>query len=578
MSSEAHLQALWNLLKDRTDVTCRKAASDLSLARDSVVSALKSLEAKNVLSSALQRVTVTRLTPSALDFFRQGAPEVRLVKALQEDRETHPEGLPRSILAQKLGDLVLNLAQAQAIRNHWVEVVKKDKKDPDPVLKLLDGVTEYRDEVHDVLERACPQIVSLASSGTAVEDLDEDALQVSDSLSAEDAKYLKLRKLSETATVKYFKITKGPNFARGIAKPAAELTSAMLSAYSAALAANEDPAEALQKTGIDTITPLNFNALGALPCEGALHPLMQVRRAFVEIFTGLGFEQMPTPLWCESSFFNFDALFQPQQHPARDAHDTFFIAGECATAKLEKLDREYLEAVRRMHEQGDPRIRSSGYRYHWDINEALKCIMRTHTTAVSARMLYRMGKEYKRTGVFTPKKYFSIDRVFRNETLDATHLCEFHQVEGFIVDFNLNLGNLIAAIREFFEHLGIKDIKFKPTYNPYTAPSMEVFAFHPGLGRLVEMGNSGMFRPEMLAPMGLPEGVTCIAWGLSLERPTMIAYGIDNIRDLIGPSTDLDFIGRCGFFKDASQATPAAPAAPVAGPAPCVAGTTAERA
>lgn len=554
MSSEAHLQALWDLVKDRADVTCRRAASDLSLARDSVVSALKSLEAKSVLSSALQKVTVTRLTPSALEFFRQGSPEVRLARALQEAREAHPEGLPRSALADKLGELVLNLAQAQAIRNRWIEVVKKDKKDPDPVLRLVGEGVEYRDEVHEVLERVCPRIASLASSGVAVEDLEEDALAVSDSITPEDAKYLKLRKLTETATVKFFKITRGPNFDRGIVKPAAELTSAMLSSYAASVAAGEDPAEALRKSGADNITALNFDALGALPAEGALHPLMQVRRAFVEIFTGLGFEQMPTPLWCESSFFNFDALFQPQQHPARDAHDTFFVAGECATAKLEKLDREYVEAVKRMHEQGDPRIRSAGYRCHWDLSEALKCIMRTHTTAVSARMLYQMGQEYKRTGVFTPKKYFSIDRVFRNETLDATHLCEFHQVEGFVVDFNLNLGNLIATIREFFEHLGITDLKFKPTYNPYTAPSMEVFAFHPGLGRLVEMGNSGMFRPEMLAPMGLPEGVTCIAWGLSLERPTMIAYGIDNIRELIGPSTDLNFIRRCGFFKDASQA------------------------
>ena len=77
-------------------------------------------------------------------------------------------------------------------------------------------------------------------------------------------------------------------------------------------------------------------------------------------------------------------------------------------------------------------------------------------------------------------------------------------------------------------------LRFKPAFNPYTEPSMEIFAFHPMLDKWVEVGNSGMFRPEMLEPMGLPDDVNVIAWGLSLERPTMIMYGIDNIRDLFG--------------------------------------------
>lgn len=121
-------------------------------------------------------------------------------------------------------------------------------------------------------------------------------------------------------------------------------------------------------------------------------------------------------------------------------------------------------------------------------------------------------------GKFEPQKYFSIDRVFRNETLDATHLAEFHQVEGVIADYDLTLGDLIGTLHEFFSKLGITKLKFKPAYNPYTEPSMEIFCFHEGLGKLIEIGNSGMFRPEMLLPMGLPENVNVIAWGLSLER------------------------------------------------------------
>ncbi|XP_023217393.1 phenylalanine--tRNA ligase alpha subunit-like [Centruroides sculpturatus] len=153
-------------------------------------------------------------------------------------------------------------------------------------------------------------------------------------------------------------------------------------------------------------------------------------------------------------------------------------------------------------------------------------------------MLYKLAQQEK----FTPTKYFSIDRVYRNETLDATHLAEFHQIEGVVADYNLTLGDLIGTLHQFFSKLGIEKLRFKPAYNPYTEPSMEVFSYHEGLKKWVEIGNSGIFRPEMLLPMGLPKQVTVIAWGLSLERPTMIKYGIDNIRDLVGHKVNLQMV------------------------------------
>lgn len=153
-------------------------------------------------------------------------------------------------------------------------------------------------------------------------------------------------------------------------------------------------------------------------------------------------------------------------------------------------------------------------------------------------MLYKVAQEKE----FKPVKFFSIDRVYRNETLDATHLAEFHQVEGVVLDRNLTLGDLIGVLSEFFRKLGITELEFKPAYNPYTEPSMEIFCFHKGLGKWIEIGNSGVFRPELLLPMGLPEDVSAIAWGLSLERPTMIKYGYNNIRDLVGPKVDLHMV------------------------------------
>lgn len=165
-------------------------------------------------------------------------------------------------------------------------------------------------------------------------------------------------------------------------------------------------------------------------------------------------------------------------------------------------------------------------------------------------------------------KYFSIDKVFRNETLDATHLAEFHQIEGIIADYGLTLGDLIGTLYEFFKKLGITQLRFKPAYNPYTEPSMEIFCYHNGLEKWIEIGNSGMFRPEMILPMNLPPNVNVTGWGLSLERyinrktdaccailqfdidifyfldfrPTMIKYGLNNIRDLVGPRVDMEMV------------------------------------
>jgi phenylalanyl-tRNA synthetase alpha chain len=278
--------------------------------------------------------------------------------------------------------------------------------------------------------------------------------------------------------------------------------------------------------------PLNLgkDVMGIPPNGGNLHTLWKCRTMMKEIFLEMGFQEMPTNNYVESSFWNFDTLFQPQQHPARDAHDTFFLSDPATSTEFPP---EYLARVKEMHEKGGNG--SIGWRYDWSEAEAAKNILRTHTTAVSSRMLYQLAQQKE----FKPVKYFSVDRVFRNESLDATHLAEFNQIEGLVADYDLTLGNLMGIIREFFEKLGITNLKFKPAYNPYTEPSMEIFSWHEGTQKWLEIGNSGMFRPEMLGPMLLPEGVRVIAWGLSLERPTMIKYKRRNIRSLFGHKVDV---------------------------------------
>lgn len=225
--------------------------------------------------------------------------------------------------------------------------------------------------------------------------------------------------------------------------------------------------------------------------------------------------------------------------------DTFFISDParadkpCAPPDAQpdekKLDYEkYWDDVRTVHESG--KFGSIGYRYPWKEDESLRLVLRTHTTATSTYMLHKLAANPR------PARYFSIDRVFRNETVDATHLAEFHQVEGVIADFGLTLGGLIGFMEVFFAKMGIHNLRFKPAYNPYTEPSLEIFSFHAGLKKWVEIGNSGMFRPEMLEPMGLPKDLRVYGWGLSLERPTMIKYKIKNIRELLGHKVDLGFV------------------------------------
>lgn len=262
---------------------------------------------------------------------------------------------------------------------------------------------------------------------------------------------------------------------------------------------------------------------------------------------------MPTASYVESAFWCFDTLFVPQQHPARDLQDTFYLSDPSTSLPPPK---EYYDSVAKVHEHGG--YGSLGYRAPWNESESRKLLLRTHTTASSARLLKEIASQ---PGGFKPAKLFSIDRVFRNETLDATHLAEFHQVEGVVADKNLTLADLIGELRgpgylticfltdpssgfmkTFFNKMGIHQLRFKPAYNPYTEvrfrfvllvtqslnynpqPSMEIFAFHPQLKKWVEIGNSGMFRPEMLEPMGFPKDVRVHGWGLSLERPTMIRY------------------------------------------------------
>ncbi|CAG9787021.1 unnamed protein product [Diatraea saccharalis] len=480
---ELNERILHRLEKSNT-VDTLQLAREYNEDHQKIVGAVKSLEALEMVTSEAVKNTRWELTEEGQSVATNGSHEAVLYRNVPDSGITQAE-LLKSGPNAKVGF-------SKAMSSGWILI---DKSGGAPLVKrkvetITDTVQEHLIEIKKGI----------------------------DNLPANIRNDYKKRKLLQEVTVKSFLLSKGPQFATTIKKLETDLTTEMLLTGSW---------KTLQ------FKPYNFDALGQPPECGHLHPLLKVRSEFREIFLEMGFTEMPTNQYIESSFWNFDALFQPQQHPARDAHDTFFMLSPPTTTNF---PMDYLERVKRVHSEGG--YGSQGYRYNWKIEEAQKNLLRTHTTAVSARMLYKLAQQKE----FTPQKYFSIDKVFRNETLDATHLAEFHQVEGVVAGRGLGLTDLIGTLDAFFRRLGFDRLQFKPAYNPYTEPSMEIFAFHSGLDKWIEIGNSGLFRPEMLLPMGLPEDVNVIAWGLSLERPTMIKYGLDNIRDLVGPKVDLQMV------------------------------------
>ncbi|XP_069623263.1 phenylalanine--tRNA ligase alpha subunit [Ranitomeya imitator] len=461
-------------------------AGALGVDHQQVVGAVKSLQSLGEIIEAQQRSSKKwELSSEGQEIADSGSHEVRVFQSLPK------EGLLQSEL-MKLP--IAKVGFSKAMSNRWVRLDKGAEGGP-RVFRTVDSVED-----------------------TVKENLQLILQGKSDGVNEKDKSELKKRKLLNEVTVKTYWVTKGNGFSTSITKQETDLTPEMIASGS---------------WRDKKFKAYNFNALGVMPECGHLHPLMKVRTQFRQIFLEMGFTEMPTNNFIESSFWNFDALFQPQQHPARDQHDTFFLQDP---AMASEFPMDYLERVKKVHSEGG--YGSQGYKYDWSINEAKKNLLRTHTTAVSARILYKLAQQKE----FTPVKYFSIDRVFRNETLDATHLAEFHQIEGVVADVGLTLGDLMGVLKEFFTKLGITKLRFKPAYNPYTEPSMEVFSYHEGLKKWVEVGNSGVFRPEMLLPMGLPEDVSVIAWGLSLERPTMIKYGINNIRELVGHKVNLQMV------------------------------------
>ncbi len=269
---------------------------------------------------------------------------------------------------------------------------------------------------------------------------------------------------------------------------------------------------------------------------GKKHPYNEFIQDVKQILLRMGFVEMTGPI-VESEFFNFDALFQPQNHPARTWSATYRIKDPKSG---DLPDKKIVDSVRAAHENGG-NTGSTGWGYKWDPKIAMQLMPRAHDTAISPR--------YMAGDIKVPGKYFSLVRCYRPDVIDSTHGVEFNQMGGIVIGKGLSFKHLLGLLRDCaFELTGAKEAKFFPDYFPFTEPSVQISVKHPQFGWL-ELAGAGVFRPELCVPLGVKEPV--IAWGFGLERLAMLKLGIKDIRNLF--SHDLNFLRESKKYYSAGE-------------------------
>ena len=266
----------------------------------------------------------------------------------------------------------------------------------------------------------------------------------------------------------------------------------------------------------------DVKAFAPTAAGGRKHPMTILIEKVRDAFLTMGFTEIRGQ-YVESAFWNMDALFTAQDHPAREMQDTFYLDNP---SKVDLSgDKAYVDVVKQVHENGW-KTGSLGWRYKWSLEEAQRALLRTHTTVNTVRHIYN------NPGL--PFKVFSIGRIFRNEAMDSTHLPEFTQIEGIVCEEGADFDMLCGLLKEFYRRMGSEDIRIRPGYFPYTEPSLEVDILWNG--QWMELGGAGVFRPEVTEPLGVKEPV--LAWGLGLERLGMLMWGLQDIRDIYVSDVD----------------------------------------
>ncbi len=413
------------------------------------------------------------------------------IRVTEEGKKVLEEGLPECILVNKLKEIgkEIHISRIDIPQKNIAIAWAKNKN----LIDIVQGIVKLKRECTEEDMKEINYLKEIGNKEYFSLNIDQKILEI-----------LKKRKFIEVIpkTVKYIKITqKGKNTTIKYEETIKEVTPEII---------------IKESWRNKTFKKYNIYAQSYSLYPGKKHYVTQAIEYIRKIWLDMGFEEMRGNMLIES-FWNFDALFVPQNHPAREMQDTFYIDMQ----KSNNIDATLLKKIKIMHEKGDKN--SIGWGYEYDEKKAKEWVLRTHTTALSALTLYNIDIKD------LPKKYFAIGKVFRNETLDWKHLFEFYQVEGIVVDENLNFRHLIGYIKEFFSKMGHTNIRIRPAYFPYTELSMEIEVLIPGKG-WTELGGAGIFRPEVVKPL-LGKEIPVLAWGLGLERIIMNYYNFTDIRN-----------------------------------------------
>jgi phenylalanyl-tRNA synthetase alpha chain len=461
----------------------------------SATRALAVLQEKQLVRVSESDEVTVRLTEEGIDYAKRGLPERRLVQAVLDlGGETLLEqAMKHADIPQSLASVVLGWVK----NSRWCDVSTQ-----------LDKVVLKASAIPDKtnFERTLELIASKPES--TVGQLPSDLRS--------NIETLKRRRLlvSKKRTRRYVELTSQgwQALQQGITVPTevSELTSELITTH---------------RWQNVTFRKYNLEAPVSATWPGKKQPYRQFLDDLKAKLVTLGFEEMTGPT-VELMFFNCDALFMPQDHPAREIHDLYLVATD-RLGKLGEYER-FVEPVAKTHENGW-KTGSTGWGYKYSRSEALKMILRSQGTAISARTLVSENLKI-------PGKYFSVVRCFRPDPVDRTHLTEFNQVEGIVLGPNLSLRDLLGVLQRFaIDIAGADRVRFKPDYFPFTEPSVELQAYKKGYGWL-EFGGSGIFRPELTLPLGIT--VPVLAWGIGVDRLFMMRAGLDDIRMLFAQNLE----------------------------------------
>jgi phenylalanyl-tRNA synthetase alpha chain len=459
--------------------------------------ALATLEEKHFVKTTESDQTLLQLTDEGLEYAKSGMPERRLVQAVLElgGEATLDQAAKRAGVAEPLASIALGWIK----RSNWGEVTSQRQK----VVLRTAGIPDKSD-IEKTVER-------ISSKGEL--SLDELPASLRDCVET-----LKKRQLLQTKkqTKRYTELTPEgwKTIEQGIMVPKeiSDLTPELI---------------ASQKWKSASFRRYNIEAPVTPTWPGKKQPYRQFLDNLKTRLVTLGFKEMTGPI-VELMFFNCDALFMPQDHPAREIHDIYFIKSDQLGDLAE--NKRFINQVAATHENGWT-TGSTGWGYKYSREEAIRLILRSQGTALSARTLVSRNLEI-------PGKYFSIVRCFRPDQVDRTHLTEFNQVEGIVVGAGLSLRDLLGVLERFAKEIaGADKVRFKPDYFPFTEPSVELQAYKEGYGWM-EFGGSGIFRPELTLPLGIE--VPVLAWGIGVDRLFMMKADLDDIRMLF--AQDLDWV------------------------------------